>query len=99
MPKRTSRPPVTAEDARVGRFAGLGCLLTVAGFFGGGMIAVLIAAIVGWFTRCTPPEGLPACGTIDYLLIGAVAGMVLLPTVAFWRLRRAAATQRNQARE
>ncbi len=92
------RPPVPRQDARPTRFAGLGCLLTVAGFFGGGMIAVLVAKAVGWVRQCTPPEGLPACNTFEYLLTGAVIGMVLLPSIAFWRLRRAAAA-RNQTTE
>jgi hypothetical protein len=93
-----ARRSIPVEDARPSRFLGLGCLLTLAGFFGGGMIAVVFARIVDWFQRCKAPEGLPACNTFEYLLIGAVIGMVLLPSIAFWRLRRAAAA-RNRTRE
>jgi hypothetical protein len=72
----------------VGRSAALGCLLALPGFFGGGMIAVAIAMFVDDVRRCTPPDGLPACGTFEYLIVGGVAGVVLLPGIALWRLHR-----------
>jgi len=73
--------------------AASGCLLlmtAIGGFFGGGMIAVLVAKIVGSARRCEPAEGLPACDWHLYMLAGAAIGVVLLPTVTFLRLRRTA---------
>jgi hypothetical protein len=58
------------------------------GFFGGGMIAVLIAKMVGAIRNCTPPEGLPACHTFEFLYPGALIGFVGLPMLALFRLRR-----------
>lgn len=73
---------------RLRRSAGLGCLLAIPGFFGGGMIAVAIATFADDVTRCKPPEGLPACGTFEFLIVGGVLGVVLLPGIALWRLHR-----------
>jgi len=69
-------------------YIGVGCLTLPVGFFGGGMIAVLIAKIVGAVTGCTPPQGFPACATWDFLLPGALIGGVGLPTMAILRLRQ-----------
>lgn len=80
------------------RAAGIGCLLAFPGFFGGGMIAVALGRLVGTATRCVPPEGLPACHTFEYLLVGGLTGMVLLPSVVVWRLRRGARAKRNSER-
>ena len=52
------------------------------------MIAVLIAKIVGAMTRCTAPEGFPACNTFEFLLPGGLIGAIGLPTVALLRLRK-----------
>ena len=68
------------------RYIGVGCVTIVGGFFGGGMIAVLIAKIVGWVTRCRPDPGLPACNWHIYMLVGALVGVITLPGVVFWRL-------------
>jgi hypothetical protein len=58
------------------------------GFFGGGMIAVLFAKVMGAIQGCKPPEGLPACHTWEFLYPGALIGLIGLPTLALWRLRR-----------
>ena len=52
------------------------------------MIAVLIAKIVGAIRGCVPDAetGAP-CGWLMYAAYGAVAGLVLLPAVAIWRMR------------
>ncbi|MEP6691331.1 MAG: hypothetical protein ABJD07_09250 [Gemmatimonadaceae bacterium] len=55
------------------------------GFFGGGMVAVLVAKFVGSMQRCKPPEGFPACGTFEYLIPGAIIGAVVLPSLVLWR--------------
>ena len=70
----------------VARNLGVGCVMSVSGFFGGGMIAVLIAKIVGSAQRCQPPEGLPACNWYVYAAIGAAIGALILPSVTLWRL-------------
>jgi hypothetical protein len=67
----------------------VGCLLSIPGFFGGGMIGMAIAKMVDGVTGCVPPEGgWPACNGGLYLLVGALIGFVLLPGVVVWRLRR-----------
>ena len=70
-----------------GTLVGVGCLTAIAGFFGGGMIAVLIAKVVGSFRGCQPPEGLPACDWGSYMIVGALIGVVGLPLVSIIRLR------------
>ena len=83
-----SREPEEADGPRAA-YLGIGCLTAVAGFAGGGMIAVLMAKIVGALTRCAadPETGAP-CDWAMYWVGGALIGMVLLPAVALWRLRR-----------
>ena len=81
-----------------GRAAGIGCLMAIPGFFGGGMIAVGVGRFAETFTGCTPPEGWPACHTLTYLLVGGLTGLVLLPSVVVWRLRRSARSTRNSER-
>ena len=68
-------------------YIGVGCLTFFGGFFGGGMIAALVAKIVGALQRCQPANDLPACNLWSFVLPGALIGAVLLPTVAIWRLR------------
>jgi hypothetical protein len=69
-------------------YIGVGCFTAPIGFFGGGMIAVLIAKIVGAVNGCDPPEGFPACNTFEFLLPGALVGLVGLPVAAILRLRQ-----------
>lgn len=84
--------PESGQDQAGGpapAYFGIGCLTAVAGFAGGGMIAVLIAKLVGALTRCAADAetGAP-CSWGTYWVRGALIGMVLLPAVALWRLRR-----------
>ena len=72
--------------------------MAVPGFFGGGMIAVAVGRLVESVTGCKPSEGLPACHTGLYLLVGGLAGLVILPTVVLWRMRRRSPTTRNSER-
>lgn len=69
-------------------YIGVGCLTFVVGFFGGGMMAALVAKIVGSARGCVPQEGFPACDTWSFVLPGALLGAVLLPAVAIRRLRQ-----------
>jgi hypothetical protein len=73
----------------IARNVGVGCLTTVAGFFGGGMIAVFIGKVVGSVQGCKPAEGLPACNWWVYAGIGAVLGALTLPAVVLIRLNQA----------
>ena len=77
----------------IARNVGVGCITTFAGFFSGGMVAVLIAKFVGGVQRCQPPEGLPACNWWVYAGVGAVLGAVTLPVLALGRLNRRKANQ------
>ena len=52
------------------------------------MIAVLAAKIVGSIRGCIPPEGFPACNTFEFLLPGALIGMLGLPMAAILRLHQ-----------
>jgi hypothetical protein len=73
----------------IARNVGVGCVTTVAGFFGGGMIAVFIGKVVGSVQGCKPAEGLPACNWWVYAGIGAVLGALILPVFALTRLNQA----------
>jgi hypothetical protein len=73
----------------IARNVGVGCVTTVAGFFGGGMIAVFIGKVAGSAQGCKPPEGLPACNWWVYAGIGAVLGALILPAVVLIRLNQA----------
>jgi hypothetical protein len=72
----------------IARNIGVGCITAFAGFFSGGMIAVLIGKFVGSMQGCRPSEGLPACNWWVYAGVGAVVGALTLPVLALRRLRR-----------
>ena len=76
----------------------IGCLLAVPGFFGGGMVGAFMAKLVSGATGCQPPEGLPGCHLAWFIWPGAVIGVVLLPSVVLWRLRRGNGGSGNSAR-
>ena len=80
--------PAYDRSEIVARNIGVGCVTGVAGFFSGGMIAVLIGKFVGSVRGCEPPQGLPACNWWMYAAIGAVAGALTLPVLALRRLSR-----------
>ena len=68
-------------------YIGVGCLTAPIGFFGGGMIAVFFAKIVGGLQHCNAPEGVPACNWLEFLVVGGLIGMIGLPSLSVWRLR------------
>jgi hypothetical protein len=72
----------------VARNIGVGCITAMAGFFSGGMIAVLVGKFVGSAQGCKPPEGLPACNWWLYAGVGAVIGALSLPFLALRRLNK-----------
>jgi hypothetical protein len=78
-------------------YLGVGCLTAVSGAVACGMIAVLIAKVVGWATKCAPDAetGAP-CGWATFWVRGAVIGLVLVPTVVIWRMRRARALRHSK---
>jgi len=84
----SSPPPRLERGEIIARNIGVGCLTTMAGFFSGGMIAVLVGKFVGSAQGCRPPEGLPACNWWVYAGIGAVLGAITLPSIALGRLNR-----------
>ena len=81
-------PPEMERRDIIARNIGVGCITTMAGFFSGGMIAVLVAKFVGSAQGCRPPEGLPACNWWVYAGVGAVLGAITLPLIALSRLNR-----------
>jgi hypothetical protein len=85
----TPEPESGQADEPSPAYFGIGCLTAVAGFAGGGMIAVLIAKLVGALTHCAADSetGAP-CGWGTYWVRGALIGMILLPAVSLWRVRR-----------
>ncbi len=82
----SSPPPQLERGEIIARNIGVGCITTLAGFFSGGMIAVLVAKFVGSAQGCQPPEGLPACNWWVYAGVGALIGAVTLPVLALGRL-------------
>jgi hypothetical protein len=76
----------------IARNVGVGCVTMFAGFFSGGMIAVMIAKVVGSVQSCKPVEGLPACNWWVYAGVGAVIGALTLPVLALRRLNRSRPT-------
>jgi hypothetical protein len=77
-------------------YVGVGCMTTVVGFFGTGMIAILVAKLVGSVRGCAveAETGAP-CDWFTYAIRGGVLGMILLPTFIIWRMRKARAASRN----
>jgi hypothetical protein len=80
-PAETTRPSI-------GALVGAGCFSAIAGFFGGGMIMVLVAKFVGSYQGCKPIEEIPACNWGSYALVGMIAGVVIVPLVSIIRLTR-----------
>lgn len=88
------------EDKKNRRYRnmGVGCFTTLIGFFGGGMISVLIAKIVSQALNEPQCEALPTCNWLTWAARGGVAGMIILPTISVWRLKRGdAAHDRSRA--
>jgi hypothetical protein len=88
-------PPV--ESGSAWEYVGLGCITLVAGLFGGGMLGVLVAKVVGWAQQCTSDANTGApCAWTNFWFFGAVAGAVIFPTTVLvlrYRGRRAAAAK------
>jgi hypothetical protein len=65
-------------------------MTAIVGFFGTGMIAILVAKLVGAATGCAveAETGAP-CNWFTYAIRGGLAGMILLPSLVIWRMRKA----------
>ena len=91
MPPDVGPPPTDAGAAppkgSAWSYIGVGCITAPIGFFGGGMIAVLLAKLVGAAQNCRAPDGLPACHTFEFLYPGALIGLIGLPVLSVYRLR------------
>lgn len=83
------------QERSTAAYVGVGCFTMMAGFFGGGMIALLVGLVVEGIKGCKPPEGLPICNWHLYYFPGGLAGMILLPSYALWRLRSGDRGPRN----
>jgi hypothetical protein len=76
-------------DRSAWAYIGVGCITTVAGFFGGGMIGVFVGWIVGHARGCVPPaDRFPICDFFPYWMTGMVLGAMLVPAIAITRLRQ-----------
>lgn len=99
MTAQGSGQPLPAPEPEPGDtvwpYIGVGCLTIIVGFFGGGMIAMLIGRIADTATGCRAPEGLPVCGWWKYWWTGGLLGSVILPVAALRRLRRGRRTDES----
>jgi hypothetical protein len=71
-------------------------MTAVVGFFGTGMIAILIAKVVGSVIGCAveAETGAP-CNWFTYAIRGGVLGMIVVPSFIIWRMRKARSAHRN----
>ena len=88
-----------ADEFRTARYVGVGCVTAVGGLFSGGMLGVFVAKIVGSFRGCEPAPELPACDWHVYAAIGMLIGVLTLPGLALYRLRRGDAEAVKQQEE
>jgi hypothetical protein len=99
MMKDTDNLGPTASGETTGGvwpYLGVGCLSAVVGLVGGGMIAVLIAKAIGGITGChaDAETGAP-CNWGMYWTWGARIGLILVPTIVIWRMRKVRTASRN----
>jgi uncharacterized membrane protein len=90
VPPSHQASAAAADDISNRRYRniGVGCFTMFIGFFGGGMISVLIAKIVSQALNEPQCEGLPTCNWLTWAARGGVVGMIILPVVSVWRLKR-----------
>ncbi len=84
----TEQTPAPQSEDRVGRNIGVGCFTFFIGAVSGAMSGVGIGKLMGFFNRCTPAPGLPACEWWVFAGYGAAIGALSLPVLALWRLKR-----------
>ena len=66
----------------------IGCLTALLGLMSGAMVAVLVGVVVRAVTDAPRCNGVPICDWNRYAAVGAVIGVVTLPILTLWRLRR-----------
>jgi hypothetical protein len=81
---------------RTATYVGVGCFTAFAGWWSGGMIAVLVAKVVGAVQGCAAGEHGQPCNWYVYAAVGAVIGAISLPILALRRLRRGDAASEGQ---
>jgi hypothetical protein len=82
-------PPAEPPSDGIWPYLGVGCLTATFGIAGGAMLAVLVAKIVGAIQKCAPDAATGApCDWSTYMFWGARIGLVVVPTIAIWRMRR-----------
>ena len=83
-------PPLSKEDRAGRRYrnVGVGCFTSFIGFFGGAMTAVLLSKIASQYLNEPQCEGIPTCNWVTWAARGGVLGMIILPSVSVWRLKR-----------
>ena len=86
-----SAPPDPASGGTgLAPYLGVGCLSAIAGLAGGGMLGVMAAKIVSMAQKCTEVADPRApCNWSAYWTWGARIGVILVPSIAIWRMRRA----------
>ena len=89
-------PELLTPLERRARNIGLGCLMTVLGFFSMAMVGVLVSAVVAGATRTARCPDIPACNWYIYALVGGVFGSVSLPILVLRRLNRPSAGTSGQ---
>ena len=77
------------------RHVGIGCFSAFAGFWSGGMIAVLVAKIVGSVRGCEASSTGAPCDWQLYAIVGMILGAITLPALVLWRLRRGRSEDTN----
>ena len=83
-------------EGGVWAYRGVGCLTAVIGLVAGGMIAVLLAKLVGGVRGCAPAADTGApCDWSAYWTWGARIGVILVPTIVLWRMRKVRTAPRN----
>ena len=75
------------NEDRTARNIGVGCFTAFAGFWSGGMVAVLIGRIVEGVRGAPSCEGLPICNWGTYAVVGGLVGAISLPVLVLRRLR------------
>ena len=79
--------PLTPLERRA-RTIGLGCLMTVLGFFSMAMVGVLLSTVVAMVTKAPACPDIPACNWYIYAGIGGLVGASTLPVLVLRRLNR-----------
>ena len=79
---------VESQEDLKARNIGVGCFTTFAGFWSGGIVAVLIGRIVEGLRQSPSCEGLPICNWASYAFVGAAVGAITLPVLVLTRLKR-----------